>query len=141
MEQNRVKISLRSRHTAGGESEEIRQELEGFLEKEGENWIISWQEPPDGSGDGSSRLALFSGGAILHKTGETASKMVFREGKTHTFSYETPYGSIPMSLTAEKVSSALSPDGGQVELVYALTADPSLPTRVELKLSLLRPET
>lgn len=139
MEQHRVKISLQSRHTVGGESEEIKQELDGLLTREGENWTVSWQDPPGTSEGGATRLALFSGGAILHKTGEVNSKMVFREGKTHTFSYKTPYGSIPMSLTAERVFSSLSHRGGKVALCYSLSMASGLPTRVELILTLTRP--
>lgn len=130
-----VKITLRSSRALEEKPEHIEQKMAGFLDKEGENWTLSWKEPPDhGLGDAQSLLTLCPGGVILTKTGEISAKMVFREGKTHTFTYQTPYGAIPMSLTAETVSWQASESGGKVFLNYSLAMDSGVPDRVELSL-------
>lgn len=136
MEQKPVKIFLRSWHISGGISEQIEQELDGFLEKDGKNWNLFWRETPaDGQGPAQTLLTLCSGGAIMTKTGETEAKMIFREGKTHHFPYKTPYGVIPMALTAQTVSHQASETGGEVALTYSLAMDSADPDRVELRLT------
>ena len=136
MEQKPVKIFLRSWHTSGEGSEQIEQELDGFLEKDGKNWNLFWWETSaDGQGPTQTLLILCPGGVIMTKTGETEAKMVFRDGKTHHFLYKTPYGVIPMALTAQTVSHKASETGGEVVLTYSLAMDPADPDRVELRLT------
>lgn len=144
MGQNRVKIFLLSRRLSAENSEQTKQEIAGFLSKDGENWNISWEEPPS-SGLGRTRtvLTLCPGGAIMTKTGETETKMVFREGKTAHFLYKTPYGPIPMTLTARTVTWQVSETGGEVALTYSLAMDSGDPDLVELTLAVTpaHPET
>lgn len=136
MGQKPVKIFLRSWHTSGEGSEQIEQELDGFLEKDGKNWNLFWWETPaDGQGPTQTLLTLCPGGVIMTKTGETEAKMVFREEKTAHFLYKTPYGAIPMALTAQTVSHKASETGGEVVLTYSLAMDSADPDRVELRLT------
>lgn len=136
MEQKPVKIFLLSRHASGGESEQIEQKMDGFLEKDGKNWNLFWEEPSAADlGRTGTLLTLCPGGVIMTKTGETEAKMVFREEKTHHFLYKTPYGVIPMALTAQTVSHKASETGGEVVLTYSLAMDSADPDRVELRLT------
>lgn len=136
MEQKKVKISLLSRRLTAEDSEQTKQEIAGFLSKNGENWNLSWGEPlSSGLGRTRTDLTLCPGGVVMTKTGETEAKMVFRQGKSNHFTYKTPYGSIPMTLHAQTVTFQASQAGGEVALTYSLAMDSADPDQLELTLT------
>ena len=117
-----VTIRLESRQDMDGQLQRTHQLCRGTLLREEGRWILRWQETPEaGLGNTASVLSLYSGGAVLERTGETAAKMIFRVGKTFPFDYRTPYGTMPMALTARQVGWKLGEEGGTVSLDYDLT--------------------
>lgn len=56
----------------------------------------------------------------IHKTGFTDTLMILETGKTHPVSYDTMFGTISMQLHAIRVHAALTPEGGEILLRYAM---------------------
>ena len=61
--------------------------------------------------------------AVITREGSVSSKMVFIEGKKNVFLYNTPWGSMTMGIDTHTIDSALTPNGGSIEIDYTLTFD------------------
>lgn len=117
-----VAYTLRSRQRNDGETAELTQSGQGRLEPIPGGWRLSWSEPPEaGLGKTRATLTLQAGEAVLTRSGETASRMVFRPGRTYSSPYRTLYGDLPMTLLTRALSWDMGESGGTVELRYTLS--------------------
>ncbi len=117
-----VTYTLQSRQRLDAETTELSQSGKGSLEPIPGGWRLCWGEPPEaGLGKTRTELTLRAGEAVLERTGETVSRMVFRPGKPHTSPYRTLYGDLPMTLLTRTVDWDMGEQGGTVRLAYALT--------------------
>lgn len=65
-------------------------------------------------------MTILPDSIIVDREGSLTSRMVFREGEKHAFSYETPFGEASMVLDTKKVRNSFSPSGGMAEIEYVL---------------------
>ncbi len=122
MPENNVTVSILSvQHLPDGGEERVGQERPGYLRRTGEGWALTYQEDADsGLGDTRTTLRLEGEGAVLLRTGETASRMAFRAGEEDTSLYETPYGKLPMTVRTQRLLTELDERGGRVEIDYQM---------------------
>lgn len=144
MPNTNVIITIRSCQCFEGVEEEwVEQEAEGCLEQKGEGWTLTYLESEE-AGLGSTRTTLeLTGGRItLTRAGETSSQMVFEEGTEHTSDYQTPYGSLPLTIQTSRLLWQLEEGGGRVAMDYAIRIGPqqSGMTRFRMKITRKREE-
>lgn len=119
MAENNVHIAIKALQRRGGETDSMRQQTEGRLEREGEGWRLTYSQVENGQTT-LTTLRLWSGQADLTRSGAVSSRMVFREGRIHTSRYDTPYGALPMSIRTLRLEWDLTEAGGTVFLIYQL---------------------
>ncbi len=55
---------------------------------------------------------------VMTREGTLNSQMIFEEGRTHTFVYDTPFGSTTMGVNTSRVSIDMNEHGGDMEIDY-----------------------
>lgn len=58
--------------------------------------------------------------ATIIRSGSIISEMTVEKGKRHLCMYSTPYGDIPMGISAKEVSSSVDKNGGELRLSYEI---------------------
>jgi uncharacterized beta-barrel protein YwiB (DUF1934 family) len=76
------------------------------------------------------------GTVVMSREGALSSKMVFQEGKKHTFVYETPHGSMTMGVDTHMILSCLDVDGGELEIHYAIDMNNASISKNSFKISM-----
>lgn len=119
MKETAVDITIQSLQRMDGHRETASQRAQGLLRREGDAWVLAYREGQD-SGLGNTRTVLRLEGdtLTLTRTGEITARMVFQPGHSHPCSYETPYGSLPMTVRTLECRADLSREGGRVSLHY-----------------------
>ena len=139
---HRVEIHLESRQTLDGQTQRVEQTVEGLLARTAEGHTLTYREGEEtGLGGTRTTLKLLGDRAELTRTGEVSSAMVFRPGTPHRSLYQTPYGPIPMEVTARKLVSQMEETGGVVELEYDLTLGSGPVGRTLLRLTVKEKES
>ena len=117
----KVAVTIRALQTLDGEKETMTQRAQGTLRREGETWLLTYREgEASGLGDTQTSLEVGPAQAVLTRTGEVVSRMVFRPGQSQTSVYQTPYGRLPMTLRTLALRSDLSPEGGHIAIHYQI---------------------
>ncbi len=121
MEEIKVSVLIQSHQILDTGREAMTQRAEGSLERTEAGWRLSYREGED-SGLGQTRTTLRLEGdqATLTRTGEVSSEMVFQPGQPHTSLYETPYGTLPMTIRTLSLKTDLDDRGGTVAIHYQI---------------------
>ncbi len=115
MPETNVTVAVRSVRELDGEKESCDTAAEGVLRREGEKLTLTYFA--DG---GRAVLTARPECVVLERTGEIASKMVFRPGRRCLSDYVTPYGAMPMAVTTRRLEHRLTGEGGELVLEYEL---------------------
>ena len=136
MEQQPILIRLESLQTTAGETEGVEQEFPGTLTLQEGGWAVSYREPEEsGLGKSFTTLTAAPGKVILDRTGETACRMVFREGRRTLGDYTSPYGRFDLEIFTRKISAALDGAEGKLELHYDLSLEGGEPGETRMTLT------
>ncbi len=115
------------------EPETIELLTEGTLEPVDGGWDIAYEESElTGLAGVHTTFRVEPQKVTLTRTGKLSSQMVFQEGVFHDSLYRTDFGMTMMiTVCASKIHSSLGPQGGQVELVYAIEIERSAAGLIE----------
>lgn len=140
--ENNVNISIVSVHLLpDGTRERTEQSPDGLLRREDGAWVLSWWEGEgSGLGDTRSTLRLEGDRAELLRTGQFRSRMVFRVDKPHSTGYQTPYGTLSLTVRARRVCWEMVETGGTVELTYDMELDGGPAGETALRLTVRKKE-
>ena len=101
------------------EPEIIELTTEGTMERQKEVWVLSYEES-DLTGLAGVTTAFRVGprGVVLKRTGKLQNQMIFMEGRRHESLYQIDIGALMITVKATSVKSALTEQGGTVDIVY-----------------------
>ena len=101
------------------EPEIIELTTEGTMERQKEVWELSYEES-DLTGLAGVTTAFRVGprGVVLKRTGKIQNQMIFMEGRRHESLYQIDIGALMIAVKATSVKSALSDQGGTVDILY-----------------------
>ena len=101
------------------EPEIIELTTEGTLEKQKEVWVLSYEES-DLTGLAGVTTAFRVGprGVVLKRTGKLQNQMIFMEGRRHESLYQLDIGALMITVKATSVKSAVTEQGGTVDIYY-----------------------
>ena len=101
------------------EPEIIELTTEGTMERQKEVWVLSYEES-DLTGLAGVTTAFRVGprGVVLKRTGKLQNQMIFMEGRRHESLYQLDIGALMITVKATSVKSALTEQGGTVDIVY-----------------------
>ncbi|MCR4935244.1 MAG: DUF1934 domain-containing protein [Oscillospiraceae bacterium] len=103
--------------------------------------LFSYMESDLTGLDGTQTMFLIKPGeVVLSRRGAVNSRMVFRPGENHRFSYETEYGVLHLGLDTRRLDCALDEHGGDMEIEYDLDFERSLYSRNAFKINVKEKE-
>ena len=124
--ENNVIISIQGKQSfEDQEPEVIELVTEGRLAPDGaDGYTLIYQESELTGLEGTlTTFQIEPERVTLLRMGEVNSQMVFEEGRRHLSMYNTPYGALAVVVSTKKMRAQLSPDGGSIEINYALEID------------------
>ena len=101
------------------EPEIIELTTEGTMERQKEVWVLSYEES-DLTGLAGVTTAFRVGprGVVLKRTGKLQNQMIFMEGRRHESLYQLDIGALMIAVKATSVKSAVTEQGGTVDIYY-----------------------
>ena len=106
------------------EPEEIELVTDGILERTDDGWDLFYEESDlTGMAGVTTTFHVEEDEITLSRAGQLSSQMVFKEGVFHDSLYQMSFGALMITVCASKVRSQLGPDGGTVDLVYAIEVE------------------
>lgn len=109
------KVYVSNSQMIDGNVEEVSENGHGSIrEKNGVFYIVY-------KTDAASVMIKTDGRYVdLKRTGDASSHMHYEKGKSTSFDYNTPYGTIKMNVFTSSLVSCLAPDGGTLRIEYVL---------------------
>ena len=92
---------------------------EGTMQKQKEVWEISYEESDlTGLAGVTTTFRVGPRGVVLKRTGSIENQMIFMVGRKHESLYRLDFGALMLTVKATKVESALTEQGGTVDIHY-----------------------
>ena len=134
----KVMLSIKGiQHYQEQDPETIELVSEGFLEQTDTGWLVSYEESElTGLAGVNTTFTLEPGCITLNRTGKLSSTMIFREGVMHESLYRMEFGALLVTVCAGKVQYDLTPEGGTIDLTYAIEIEQSAAGYIEYHLSI-----
>lgn len=123
-----VIIKIRGTQGLGDDKSAIELSSEGTLTREGEKYILSYNEDTVVEGGNiRTRLTAEDGGKItLERSGAISSKLYIQKGVRNNCFYSVPEGNLTLGIYGKEVSVNLDDTGGTIEMTYTLDANMKL---------------
>ena len=120
-----VVLSIRGTQTYDGQEPDVIELVtEGTMEFRNGGWDISYEESDlTGLAGVTTTFRVEPGTVILERTGNLRSKMVFQKGVPHDSLYQMAFGAMMITVCAEHLYFDIVPDGGMIDLVYAINIE------------------
>ena len=120
-----VVLSIRGTQTYDGQDPDVIELVtEGTMEFRNGGWDISYEESDlTGLAGVTTTFRVEPGMVVLERTGNLRSKMVFRKGIPHDSLYQMAFGTMMMTVCAEHLYFDIVPDGGVIDLIYAISIE------------------
>ena len=137
-----VVISIKGMQKYEGMAPDITELVtKGRLSREGESYILSYQESELTGLDGTLTTIQVDGEQVtLMRVGEFNSQLVFQEGRRHLSVYNTPYGAMSVGVNTRHLLAELSDRGGDIEVDYFIEIDHALAGRNVFRISVKEAE-
>lgn len=118
-----VYVEIKGNVTSDGETDSMSYSTEGKLYKKSGKVYINYPEGELlGREQCNTTLKLAPDGVVtMLRSGEAQTHMVFEKGQCHLSCYETPFGNLTVSVTANDVKIDMGENGGRVDIDYNLT--------------------
>ena len=119
------------------EPEIIELTTEGTMERQKEVWELSYEES-DLTGLAGVTTAFRVGprGVVLKRTGKIQNQMIFMEGRRHESLYQLDIGALMITVKATSVKSALTEQGGTVDIIYNIEIEDTAMGTMEYHLTI-----
>ena len=119
------------------EPEIIELTTEGTKERQKEVWELSYEES-DLTGLAGVTTAFRVGprGVVLKRTGKIQNQMIFMEGRRHESLYQIDIGALMIAVRATSVKSALTDQGGTVDIIYNIEIEDTAMGTMEYHLTI-----
>ncbi len=123
-----VIISIRgAQEYEGADNDAVQLMTAGQLTQMADGYELSYQESEVTGMEGTTTTFQIQGPRVtLLRTGTVCSQMVFEEGRRHLSLYSTPYGNLEVGIATSRLSSSISPTGGDLEIDYSIEIDHAL---------------
>ena len=96
----------------------------GRLTREGAGFLLTYRESTLTGLEGTVTTLKVEGSRVtLSRMGEVCSHMIFEQGRRHLSYYETGGEPFTVGISARRVKSALTDQGGSIELDYQVEID------------------
>ena len=117
-----VVLSIRGRQCYDGQEPDVIELVtDGTMAFTDGGWDISYEETElTGLAGVTTTFRVEPGKVTLSRSGKLRSQMVFQEGVRHESLYQLDFGALLMTVCAKQVFYDIVPDGGTIDLLYAI---------------------
>ena len=117
-----VVLSLRGTQTYEGQEPDVIELItEGTMEFRDGGWDISYEESElTGLAGVTTTFRVEPGKAILERTGNLRSRMVFEKDVPHDSLYQMSFGTLMLTVCAKFLFVDILPEGGVLDLLYSI---------------------
>lgn len=116
-----VHLSLRVRQQYPDQApDNIRQTMDGDMEKTDSGWMLAYQEPGEGMEGVRTKIHMEPGKVTLFRTGSISSVMTFVAGEQTAFSYGIDVGTMEMEIFTEQLHWAFTGKTGSLDMRYRI---------------------
>lgn len=116
-------ISVKTLQYIDGQPESIELITEGEYYKEGTDYFAVYNETEISGMEGTlTTLKIDQDSLTIIRKGTTNSNLVFKRHLNHISLYNTPYGTLEVTVKPSRVNIDVDDNGGKVELKYKMEA-------------------
>lgn len=116
-----VLICIKGAQQQGDEQENIELMTQGKVERKDGCHIITYEDVEQQGSSSVTVITVCDKVVTMERTGYLDTHFVFETGKTYTTSYNTPFGSLDVSLYPTLVEAKVENGQGKIELEYVLS--------------------
>ena len=134
----KVILSIRGRQAYQDQEPDIIELVtEGVMELRGGGWEIQSQESDLTGLEGVTTVFRVEPGKVtLTRSGRLKSQMVFQSGVAHESLYQMEFGALLMRVCARQIVFDITPEGGFIDLVYAIEIENTAAGEVDYHLDI-----
>ena len=134
----KVILSIRGRQAYQDQDPDIIELVtEGVMELRGGGWEIQYQESDLTGLEGVTTVFRVEPGKVtLTRSGRLKSQMVFQSGVAHESLYQMEFGALLMRVCARQIVFDITPEGGFIDLVYAIEIENTAAGEVDYHLDI-----
>lgn len=133
-----VLISVSGSHIYDNYTEDLLEMITtgSYQLKDGVYTITYSETEPNNSGSYKTTFTIDPNRKVtVVREGEISSHMIFEQGQKHLIYCDTDFGAMTIGVSADRIETKLSENGGDIEIVYSIEIDQSLASDNILKLN------
>lgn len=114
-------ISVKTLQYINGQPESVELITQGEYFKENNDFFAVYEETEISGMEGTkTTLKIQPDSLTIMRKGTTNTNLVFKKGLNHVSLYNTPYGTLEVTVKPSRVSISIGESGGKVELRYRM---------------------
>ena len=118
---NDILITIKDSHTTDGSTDSYEMTTRGTFDGDDFNYVVEYDEQYDALKGCHTVMTVKEGKCVtIVRTGSYTSELTVERGKRHNCEYNTPYGSMLIGISAQKVKSRVENAKGTLELQYTI---------------------
>ncbi len=115
-----VLLTIKDSHTIDGDTESYEMTTRGIWESDLSGYKISYDEQYDELKGCHTELTVNGSCVSMIRTGSFNTEMTIEMGKRHNCQYQSPFGTMLIGISAQKVASDITDGKGTLELRYTI---------------------
>ena len=116
-----ILVTINDSHTTEDNTDSYEMSTRGTFDGDDFNYVVEYDEQYDELKGCHTVMTVKDGKCVtIVRTGSYASELTVERGKRHNCEYNTPYGSMLIGITAQKVKSKIQNGTGTLELQYTI---------------------
>ena len=136
METNAL-ITLVGRQSIDGENDQYELTTLGKYTKKDDKYYISYEGSELTGYENTTTTLKVKGDCVsMIRFGANATQMVFEKEKRYRGHYDTPFGSLSVGVTTNKLKVDIDENGGEIDLDYMVELNNNLPVHNGLHLTI-----
>lgn len=131
-----VLLTIKDSHSIDDNTESYEMSTRGVWESTISGYKISYDEQYDELKGCHTELTVNGSCVSMVRTGSFNTEMIIEKGKRHNCQYQSPFGSMLIGISAQKVSSDIKDGKGTLELRYTIDFYGGVASENELSITL-----
>ncbi len=128
-EAQEVMLSITGIQDIGGDKDKIELITNGTLQKEGNEYIIDYEETIEtGMEDTHTRINASSEKVVITRSGARSSQLLLEKGMRHLNHYDTGYGQVIMGISTSKIDNTIALNG-ELSVAYSIEMNHTLASK------------
>ena len=132
-----VLVTIADSHIIDGAKEAYEMTTRGTFDGDGNNYTIEYDEQYDELKGCHTVMTVRDRRCVeIVRSGSYNSELIIERGKRHNCQYNTPFGSMVIGISAQKVKSSIEDGVGVLDLKYTIDFYGGVANETEMKITL-----